>query len=221
MKHVVITIDGPAGTGKSTIAQKVAAELGYIYLDTGALYRAAALAIEAAGGDIHDDADCGRIVSSTKIAITDTGIEVGGTDVTSAIRTSHLSSLASKIAVHPCVRKALLRIQRSFEENFSLVAEGRDTGSVVFPDARIKIYLDAAVSQRAKRRHLELVSKGVDTSYDQVLEGVETRDNRDKTRETSPLVIPKHAIVVDTTHLDVSGAVQKVLEIIQEKLADK
>ena len=221
VKNVVITIDGPAGTGKSTIAQKVARELGYLYLDTGALYRAAALAIENAGCDIQDDAACGKIVSSTKIAITDTGIEVDGTDVTSAIRTNHISSLASKIAVHPSVRKSLLKIQQSSAQTHSLVAEGRDTGSVVFPHAQIKIYLDATVSERARRRHRELISKGVDLPYDQVLSDVKTRDNRDRTRETSPLVVPEHAIVVDTTHLDIDGVVQKVIEVIQEKLADK
>jgi len=221
VKHITITIDGPAGTGKSTIAQEVAKRLGYLYLDTGALYRTAALAIYNAGADIHDDAQCGQIASQAKIAFAESGINLNGTDVTSQIRTNHMSSLASKIAVHPSVRKALLEIQRSFKEKYSLVAEGRDTGSVVFPDATIKIFLNASVNERAKRRHLELCSKGVSITYDQVLDDVKSRDNRDTTRDVSPLVIPEHAIVVDTTHLNIAGVVQKIFEIIQEKLADK
>ena len=132
-----------------------------------------------------------------------------------------MSSLASKIAVHPSVRKALVAIQRSFRETNSLVAEGRDTGSVVFPDAQIKIFLDASASERAKRRHRELVSKGAAITFDQVLADVKARDNRDTTRDISPLVVPEHAHVVDTTHLDIAGVVQKVLEVIQDKLADK
>ena len=132
-----------------------------------------------------------------------------------------MSSLASKIAVHPSVRKALVSIQRSFREINSLVAEGRDTGSVVFPDAQIKIFLDASASERAKRRHRELVSKGAAITFDQVLADVKARDNRDTTRDTSPLVVPEHAHVVDTTHLNIAGVVQKVLEVIQDKLADK
>lgn len=221
MKNIVITIDGPAGTGKSTIAQKVATELGYLYLDTGALYRAAALAIDAAGIDIHDGDACGRIVAGTKIDITENGIKVDGTDVTSAIRTSHISELASKIAVHSQVRKALLEIQRSFGKKHPVVAEGRDTGSVVFPDALIKIYLDASVSERARRRYMELNSKGIDIPYDQILKDVQIRDNRDKTRAESPLVVPEHAIVVNTTHLDINGVVQKVIDVIQKKLTYK
>ena len=221
MKHIIITIDGPAGTGKSTIAQETARRLGYLYLDTGALYRAAALAIDDAGADIHDDEQCGTIASEATITFAGDRVELNGTDVTSQIRTSHISSLASKIAVHPSVRKALMNIQRSFKEKHSLVAEGRDTGSVVFPNAQIKIFLDASVNERAKRRYDELVLKGSAITYDQVLDDVKARDNRDTTRGTSPLVIPEHAIVVDTTHLDIAGVVQKVLEVIQEKLADK
>jgi cytidylate kinase len=221
MQHIIITIDGPAGTGKSTIAQEVAKRLGYLYLDTGALYRAAALAIDAAGADVHDDAQCGKIASQAKITYADNRIELNGTDVTAQIRSTHMSSLASKIAIHPSVRKALIKIQRSFTHSHSLVAEGRDTGSVVFPDAQIKIFLDASVGERAQRRHRELVAKGVDLAYDQVLAEVKARDNRDITRDTSPLVVPEHAIVVDTTHLDIAGVVQKVFEVVQEKLADK
>lgn len=221
MKHVVVTIDGPAGTGKSTVARMVAQRLGYLYLDTGALYRAAALAVDGAGGDIDDNAECGRIVSETTIELKDNRVEVNCTDVTDEIRSSRVSTLSSRIAVHPSVRKILLAVQRAFSDQQSLVVEGRDTGSVVFPDASVKIYLDASATERARRRHEELISKGVAVSFDQVLTDVKNRDQRDTSRQTAPLVVPEHAIVVDTTHLTVAGVVQKVVEVIQEKLADK
>jgi cytidylate kinase len=221
MKHIVVTIDGPAGTGKSTVARIVADRLGFIYLDSGALYRAAALAIEAAGCDIHDDEACTEAVLNSNINLFGHRIEIDGRDVTSEIRANHISDLASKIAVHPSVRKVLLNTQRSFQDRYSLVAEGRDTGSVVFPDAQIKIFLDADMRERATRRYKELVSKGVTISYDQVLKDVEKRDQRDTSRASAPLVVPEHAIVVDTTHLTIEGVVQKVVEVIQEKLANQ
>jgi cytidylate kinase len=221
MKHIVVTIDGPAGTGKSTVAKIVADRFGFIYLDSGALYRAAALAIEETGCDIHDDKACGEVVLNSKINLSGNRIEIDGRDVTSEIRANHISDLASKIAVHPSVRKALLTTQRSFQDRYSLVAEGRDTGSVVFPDAQIKIYLDAGVTERAKRRYDELVSKGVAISYERVLKDVEKRDQRDTSRASAPLVAPEHAIVVDTTHLNITGVAQKVIEVIQKKLANQ
>lgn len=220
MRHYVITIDGPAGTGKSTVAKEVAGRLGFVYLDTGALYRAAAVAVEDAGGDIEDDASSASIVAGAGIELTTRGVFVGGVDVSQRIRTAHISTLSSRVAVHPSVRKALLNLQRSFRERSSLVAEGRDTGSVVFPDADLKFYLDASPGERARRRHEELTSKGLDISYEQVLEDQEERDLRDRTRGESPLVIPQHAIVVDTTHLDIQGVTDKVLETIRYRLAD-
>ncbi|MBN2297700.1 MAG: (d)CMP kinase, partial [Deltaproteobacteria bacterium] len=142
-------------------------------------------------------------------------------DITSEIRANHISAAASKIAVHPSVRKALLTIQRSFGQHHSLVVEGRDTGSVVFPDAQVKIFLTASESERAKRRYNELIAKGTTISYEQVLEDVINRDQRDTSRKTSPLIIPEHAIVVDTTHLDIHGAVQKIVEIVRDRLANQ
>jgi len=221
VKNVVITVDGPAGTGKSTVAKGVAARLGFTYLDTGALYRAAAYAIRAARGDLSDDEECGRIVSNTKIELLHDRVAVNGKDITSEIRANHISEAASRAAVHPSVRKALLAIQRSFGEYTSLVAEGRDTGSVVFPDAPVKIFLTASETERAKRRYNELLAKGVTISYEQVLEEVMGRDQRDSTRETSPLVIPEHAIVVDTTHLDIDGVIHKVVDVVRDRLANQ
>jgi cytidylate kinase len=220
MKHIVVTIDGPAGTGKSTVAKEVAKKLGFLYLDTGALYRAAAVAIEDSGCRIDDDKNCEQVLSRTTIGLTGDRVFLNGLDVTQRIRSHHVSSLASEIAVHPHVRNALLNIQRSFRERGSLVAEGRDTGSVVFPDADIKIYLDASQEERARRRYEELVSKGSAISYEQVLNDLRERDARDTSRATAPLIIPQHAIVVDTTHLSIENVARIVLDKVRGFLAD-
>jgi CMP/dCMP kinase len=221
VKHLIITIDGPSGSGKSTVAKKVAHTLGFTFLDTGALYRAASVAIEKAGCDINSDEACGQVVNLIHIRMTGKSIEVDGEDVAEQIRTHHISELSSRIAIHPSVRKALVKIQRSFSEYSSLVAEGRDTGSVVFPDADIKIFLDASAHERARRRYCELLSKGSNIPFEQILEDINKRDQRDSERQQSPLVIPEHAVVVDTTHLMLEDVVTKILLIAEEKLADQ
>lgn len=220
MKHIVVTIDGPAGTGKSTVAKKVAKALGFTYLDTGALYRAAAVAIEDAKADFEDDKACADVIRQARIEMTNDKVTVDGIDVTARIRSNNVSSLASKIAVHPSVRNALLGLQRSFRQKSSLVAEGRDTGSVVFPDAEVKLYLDASQEERAGRRYEELISKGHNVSYEQILNELLERDQRDTSRDTAPLVIPQHAFVVDTTHLDIEGVTTRILDVIRKHLAN-
>lgn len=220
MKHAAVTIDGPAGSGKSTIARQAAERLGFAYLDTGALYRAAALAIDEAGVDAADGHACAYVVKHAGIELEHGRVSMHGRDVTDAVRSHRISHLSSRIAVHPPVRDVLVSLQRSFRGKGPLVAEGRDTGSVVFPDADVKIYLDASPEERAGRRHRELMSKGFDISYEKVLEDLKERDQRDVTRHTSPLVIPQHAVVVDTTHLSVDEVISRILEVIREKLAD-
>lgn len=220
MKHIVVTIDGPAGTGKSTVAREVARRLGFVYLDTGALYRASAVAIEESGCNTDDDKGCAQVLNHTSIELAGEGVFLNGQDITQKIRSHRISSLASEIAVHPSVRNALLKLQRSFREKDSLVAEGRDTGSVVFPDADIKIYLDASPEERARRRYEELVSKGSAISYEQVLDDLRERDSRDASRATAPLVTPQHAIVVDTTHLSIENVVRIVLDKVRRCLTD-
>ena len=220
MKYRIITIDGPAGSGKSTVAREVAARLGFTFLDTGALYRAAAVAVHEAGISAQVDKACGGILRQTRIAISGNRIYLNGRDVTEEIRTPLISDLASTIAVHPSVRRELLSIQRSFPERAAVVVEGRDTGSVVFPDADLKIYLDADPEERARRRHRELVMKGLDSGMETVLNDLKNRDQRDGTRSVSPLVIPEHAIVVDTTHLTLREVVETILSLAGEKLTD-
>jgi cytidylate kinase len=220
LKYRIITIDGPAGSGKSTVAREVAARLGFTFLDTGALYRAAAMAVHEAGISAQDDKACGGLLSQTRIAISGNRIYLNGRDVTEEIRTPFISDLASTIAVHPSVRRELLSIQRSFPERAAVVVEGRDTGAVVFPDADLKIYLDADREERARRRHRELVMKGLDSGMETVLNDLKNRDQRDGNRSVSPLVIPDQAIVVDTTHLSFREVVEKILSLVGEKSTD-
>ncbi|HOC76891.1 MAG TPA: (d)CMP kinase [Deltaproteobacteria bacterium] len=220
MKHAIITIDGPAGSGKSTVAREVASRLGFTFLDTGALYRAAAIAVHEAGVDVRDDPACGAAVHQARIDLSGGRVSLNDRDVTEEIRSPRISDLASTIAVHPSVRRELLGIQRSFSQRAPVVVEGRDTGSVVFPHADLKIYLDAAPAERARRRHAELATKGADTAVGVVLTELVTRDRRDGSRSVSPLVIPEHAVVVDTTHLSFGEVVEKVLFLARERLTD-
>ncbi len=220
MTYRTITIDGPAGSGKSSVAKEIARRLGYTFLDTGAIYRAAAVIVEKAGCDIHNDKECASVLAKADIRITAGKTFANGRDVTDEIRSHHISELASAIAAHPSVREELLGIQRAFKGSTSLVAEGRDTGTAVFPDADIKFYLDATPEERARRRHSESVSKGIDIPMEQVLVDLERRDKRDSTRMASPLTIPENSLVVDTTHLNFEEVVKKILSIINERLAD-
>jgi len=220
MSFFTITIDGPAGSGKSTVAQAVAQRLGFTFLDTGALYRAAAVILDDAGSDVHNDKECGDILARSSITISSGRTYANGRDVTDIIRSHHISELASSIAVHPSVRRELLQIQRSFQGATSLVAEGRDTGSVVFPDADIKFYLDASVEERARRRHAESSTDHGLSGLEQIITDIKKRDDRDRSRAVSPLRIPENAVVVNTTHLDLEEVVEKVLAIIRDRLTD-
>ncbi len=216
----IITIDGPAGTGKSTVAKGIAERLGFIYLDTGALYRAAALKISSSQINPDNEEDCARVISTSTISICGDRTFIDGKDVSEEIRSSYISDLASRIATLQSVRKELISIQRSIALLSSIVAEGRDMGSVVFPDADVKFFLDAIDRERARRRYLELLDKGYNAEFKKVLTEIRRRDSRDKTRKISPLVIPKDAIVVDTTHLTREQVLSKLLEIIRLRLSD-
>jgi len=220
MKTNIITIDGPAGTGKSTVAKTVAEKLGYTFLDTGALYRTCALAVDIRNGNIEDEEECAKTVSGIDIKLEGSKVFLDGIDVSNDIRTNRISTLSSKIAAYPSVRNLMLNIQRSFPKFSSIVAEGRDTGSVVFPDADVKIYLDASLEERAKRRHNELNSKGISVPLEQIINDVKERDDRDRTRESSPLMIPYNSTVVDTTHMNLDEVIEAVLKEIEKKLSD-
>ncbi len=198
----VVAIDGPAGAGKSTVARAVADELGFTYLDTGAMYRAVALAV------LQRDDDPGQIASTLKIEPRGDRIMVDGRDVTGEIRTPNVSEAASRAAADPEVRRAVVDMQRRLLRTGDWVAEGRDVGTVVAPDAEVKVFLTAEPEERARRRAAEL---GLDQA--RVLAEQTIRDERDRTREHSPLAPATDAVVLDTTHLSLPEVVQQIARL--------
>jgi cytidylate kinase len=210
----VIAIDGPTASGKGTIAQRVAAALGWHYLDSGALYRLAALAAIRDGLGFDEPAAVARIAATLPVGFgADGRIRLGDDDVTDAIRAEAVGNGASRIAVHGAVRDALLALQRGFRRPPGLVADGRDMGTVVFPDAALKVFLTASVQSRAERRHKQLIEKGISASLSSLLQGLVERDARDATRPVAPLVPAQDAHVLDSTSLTVEQTVGRVLEL--------
>lgn len=214
----VITIDGPSGVGKGTLALKLAEALGWHFLDSGAIYRLLALKVSLLGvaGD--------RPIELANIARNlDIYFKVGRTyldhkDVTETIRQEEVGLMASKISAIPEVRQALLERQRDFAEAPGLVADGRDMGSVVFPNAFLKLYLDADSEIRARRRELQLKERGISVRFSDLLEDIQMRDQRDKSRAVAPLVVPKGAMVIDTGLLGKDEVFEKVLAEVQHRL---
>jgi cytidylate kinase len=212
----VIAIDGPSGAGKGTVAREVAARLGFHYLDSGALYRAAALAGLEAGADLENASDIARIILKSGIKFSDGRAWIGARDVTEAIRDERIGEAASRIAALPPVREALLGIQRGMRRPPGLVAEGRDMGTVVFPDARLKIFLTASAEARAARRYKQLMEKGMRANMAALLQDIQARDARDSERATAPLRKSASAVVVDTTDMTVAAAVAQVLSLYRQ-----
>jgi cytidylate kinase len=221
---LVITIDGPAAAGKSTTARAVARHLGCLYLDSGAMYRAFALKAERLGllsGEI-DLERIAELARATVIGFTgakdDPAVVLDGTPLGDEIRTPRVSELASRVATISVVRERMNELQRALAAKESLVAEGRDMGTVLFPDAPVKIFLDASVEERAQRRHRELAGRGLDLPLAQVRAEIEHRDRRDRERELAPLVPATDAIVVDTSGMSVDTQVEAVLNAVKEKV---
>jgi CMP/dCMP kinase len=225
MKDVpVLTIDGPSGSGKGTVSRAAAQALGWALLDSGALYRLVALAGRQAGVDLENAPELGRIAERFAIRFGSdrAGEEVvwlDGRDVTREIRTESAGNDASKVAALPLVRAALLERQRRFAVAPGLVADGRDMGTVVFPDAQVKIFLTASADERAVRRHKQLKEKGVAATLAALSREIEERDRRDITRSASPLVASDDAVLLDTTGMPVDAVVGRVLEIVRERLS--
>ena len=216
---VVVAIDGPAGAGKSTIARRVAARLGFVYIDSGAMYRAVALWALREQVDPEEAARLEAMARAAHIAFAPGGSSVflNGADVTAAIRTPEVSQAASRVSALPGVRRALVEQQRRMGATQSVVMEGRDIGSVVFPDADVKIFLDADPAERARRRARELEQKGEVASPEQVAREIAERDRRDSTRATAPLIQAPGAVSVDTTALSIDEVEQVILKLINAR----
>lgn len=218
----VITIDGPSGSGKGTIAQLTARQLGWGLLDSGALYRITALAAERKRIAVTDEAALVRLIQQLDIRfqLPDGGRSGGmwleGRDVTEAIRTEDCARGASQVAALASVRQALLERQRAFRVPPGLVADGRDMGTVVFPDARVKIFLTASAEERARRRYKQLKEKGIDVNLPSLLKEINERDRRDLERVASPLKPAEDATVLDTTNRSIGVVFRQVLDVIRE-----
>lgn len=214
----VITIDGPTASGKGTVAQRVADALGWHVLDSGALYRLTALACMRQGVPEDDVARIAQVAGSLDVRFDD-GVWLEGDDVSFAIRQEAVGNLASRLAAHVPVREALLARQRAFRQPPGLVADGRDMGTVVFPDAGLKVYLVASAEARAERRYKQLMEKGISANIRDLLEDLRSRDMRDATRTAAPLKPAPDALMLDSSGLGIDQTVQQVLEWHRSSLA--
>ncbi|MDT8440553.1 MAG: (d)CMP kinase [Desulfuromonadales bacterium] len=222
MRKPIIAIDGPSGVGKSTLSKLLARELGYLNLDTGAMYRSVALAAERRGIDPADEQALGRLCRTIRIEFDRAGAEervlLDGEDVSAAIRTPAVSLLTARVAASPTVRQAMVARQRELGADGGVVLEGRDIGTVVFPEAEFKLFLTASTEERGRRRFLELQSKGVDVDLARTIAEVEARDRADSGRETAPLRPAEDAVRLDTGDLDIGGVLRRVLELVRTKI---
>lgn len=218
-KNVVIAIDGPAGAGKSTVAKHLAQMLNYVYVDTGAMYRAITFLVLR--NNVQDDIN--EIVkiaedADIKLQFEDgiTRVFINGEEVTNDIRTPEVNSKVSDVSKIPEVRKQMVKIQRNLGKDTNLIAEGRDTTTVVFPDATIKVFLTASLEERVKRRHKELLEKGMQLTLDEVRENIIQRDRIDSSREVSPLKKADDAVEIDSTNMTIPDEIYKILNMIEE-----
>jgi cytidylate kinase len=216
----VVAIDGPAGAGKSTIAKRVAERLGFTYIDTGAMYRAVALWGLRQGVDMGDMHRMEQLALAAEIRLTPGRISLNGEDVTEAIRTPEVSSGASKIAVIPGVRRAMVAKQREIGAATSVVMEGRDIGTVVFPDADVKVFLDAQPEERVRRRLKEERAKGAAVSDGQVAAQMRERDQRDSTRRDAPLSQAPDAVYVDSTAMSIEEVEEEILRLVRKRVSN-
>lgn len=223
MKYISVAIDGPSGAGKSTLARQAAKLLGYLYVDTGAIYRTVALSAVRAG---IDPADAPRLIPTLenldiRLDYGSDGLQhmyLNGEDVSHAIREHAISQHASTVSAIPQVRAFLLDLQRELARNNNVIMDGRDIGTVVLPEAQVKLFLTAAPEARARRRHLELCQRGQDTPFETVLQDIIRRDEQDTNRAIAPLRQAEDAVLVDTTHLDLEQSLHAIVSAIKEKI---
>ena len=220
---IATAIDGPAGAGKSSVAKAVAAKTGFIYVDTGALYRTVALHLLNNGISAEEvekvEASLPNIEVSLSHEEDGQHVYLCGEDVSSKIRTPEVSMMASKSSAIPAVRKFLFSLQTGMAENYNVIMDGRDIGTVVLPNAQVKVFLTASPEERAKRRYNEYIAKGEDADYDEILRDVIQRDYQDTHREIAPLKAADDAVVVDSTEMSFDEVVAKISEIIDSKIS--
>jgi cytidylate kinase len=216
----VVTIDGPSGTGKGTIADRLAQRLGWHCLDSGALYRVLGLAAQRRGIDLDAAEALAGLAAELALEFRDARVLLDGEDVSELIRTETAGNAASRVAAHGAVRDRLLDWQRAAARPPGLVADGRDMGSVVFPHARVKVFLTASAEERAIRRHKQLKEKGLDVSLCALSREIAERDERDSRRAVAPLVAPEGALVLDTTSLSIEQVLDRVLEAVEAVFPD-
>lgn len=221
-KHISVAIDGPSGSGKSTLARAAAKELKFIYVDTGAIYRTVTLYVLRHNIQPRDASAVAALLPEIEINLTydGTGLQrmyLNGEDVTDQLRTQEVSMAASAVAAHPAVRAFLLDMQRAMAEKYDVMMDGRDIGTVVLPDANVKIFLTAGSEVRARRRWLELQQRGTPKDYDQILRETQERDSQDANRDVAPLRPAEDAVTLDTTELNLEQSLQRIIEIIRER----
>ena len=221
----IVAIDGPAGSGKGTVANKIANELNLVNIDTGATYRCLALAVLRAGVEIDDTENILKVFDGISIEIQGTNqkqtIVLNNEDVTQKIRSFEVTQVVSQISAIPEIRLRLVEFQRMLANNKNVIMDGRDIGTYVFPNADVKIYLDASLEERAKRRYEENLEKGIEASYEEVLENIRMRDRQDKAKEIGALKVADDAVVIDSTNLTIDEVVKKVKEVIKQKAKEK
>ncbi len=222
----VIAIDGPVGTGKGTLSQLLANRLGFSVLDSGAIYRLLGLAAQRRGIRVVDEPALVDLAGTLEVSFAASEgnepvrVMLGREDVTEEIRSERCAAAASELAARPPIRQALLDLQRSFRRSPGLVADGRDMGTVVFPDADVKIFLTATADERARRRHKQLIGKGIDVNLAQLLADINRRDGRDRERMAAPLKPAEGAIVIDTTGLEIGTVLNRVIAIVSDRGLD-
>ncbi len=223
----VIAIDGPSGSGKGTVSRLLAHELGFHFLDSGALYRVTALAVLRHGVDASDAAECAAVAATLDVdfpvcvpSSREPAILLEGQDVTDAVRTERAGNAASRVAAYPAVREALLTRQRAFRRMPGLVADGRDMGTVVFPDADLKVFLTASPEKRARRRHKQLMEKGLSVSLADLVEEIEERDRRDSERAVAPLRPAPDAEMVDSTDMNIDEVMARMRWLVSDRIPE-
>lgn len=219
MTRIIIAIDGPSGAGKGTIARSISAALGYRHIDTGAMYRAVGWKALHDGLALDDEAALAALAARAELVVDGSAVTIDGHDVTRAIRTPEIDQAATLVARLPRVREMLVARQRSLGRQGGIVMEGRDIGTVVYPDADVKIYLDASAEERARRRAADPAHTGGQSEPAAVAAAIAARDRSDTTRTASPLTLAPDAVLVDTTDMPIEAVVARALQLVQAKLA--